>query len=121
MKIFVSASWQDKEIAKELMDALEKHGHEITERWYTHLEKEKYKSFAEEDVEGVKKCDTYIMYNGGVTTAGKYVEMGIAIAWKKRIITVGRKLTTVFRAFVDIHLPTKVLFDNTIKDILGVL
>jgi nucleoside 2-deoxyribosyltransferase len=104
MKIFVSASWKDRKVAKDLMDFLENNGHTITERWYKHEKIENYVDYAIEDYTGVKECDAYVMFHSGFRSGGKYVELGMAIALGKRIITCGTRLKTVFRAYVDRHI-----------------
>ena len=74
-----------------------------TVHWWEHEGPNVDEKFGRIDADGVKSADFFAMYHSGKRSAGKYIEMGIAIALGKPIFTFGEDLTTVFRCFVDRH------------------
>ena len=58
MKFFVSAKWEEREIAKRLMDELEFRGGTITYDWTKQVEPSS--EIAVKDIQGVLDADVYV-------------------------------------------------------------
>lgn len=100
-KVYVAASFEQREETKEAHRLLMEAGHEITADWTTHreiagLESEEERKalkiqYAIEDVEGVKQASTYILLLGERKSTGAHIEFGIALgAELKNILVVGK-------------------------------
>jgi nucleoside 2-deoxyribosyltransferase len=91
VKIYIAGKWEELHLIDEYAKRLEAIGHTITLPWFrTHLGKVEFSIAAAEDVKGVGDADTCIfIFERMLPYKGAFVELGIAIALKKRIILVG--------------------------------
>lgn len=90
MKIYVAASFLEKEHARSVEDQLVKAGHEITSRWVEHLGSDNPKKLsceAVEDFYDLKRCDAMVVLLPG--RYGTHAELGAAIVLDKMVILVG--------------------------------
>ncbi len=82
MKVYVSTSSKDLEVARQRMEAIEAMGHEIVLDWTQSFDASVPKSWwpklAEADVDAVKEADCMVLI--GEPTSGCFVELGAAIA-----------------------------------------
>lgn len=86
MKIYVAASFEQKEEAKKLHNVLTNAGHTITLDWTTHKLladapniEVLSRQYAIDDVEGVMAADVYVLILGERKSAGSHIELGIAL------------------------------------------
>ena len=92
MKIYVACAYKHKEEAKNLMNKLEAHGHEITYDWTSIVEESVNE--AVNDINGVGKCSTVVVFaSTDCITEGVLIEIGVAIAKHKRILVFGDLLS----------------------------
>ena len=97
IKFFVAASWEDKEIAKDMaIDISMKFLWENVSTWWTHADRNKKLKYAMEDLENLKRADVLFVYNGEKKTSGKLIEIGIALGLGKKVFLYGNKLSTVY-------------------------
>jgi len=97
MKIYVAASFEQKEEVRRAQRIPIQAGHEITLDWTAHKQiahspnsEELSRQYAVDDVEGVKSADAYVLLLGDRKSAGAHIELGIAIgASLEHIILVG--------------------------------
>lgn len=87
MKIYVAARFHDKEKVKEIYTLLKQNGHEISADWTWHTKFNPYskhvqevKSYATEDIEGIKNCDVFILLTSKEAGAGSSTELGAALS-----------------------------------------
>jgi ATP adenylyltransferase/5',5'''-P-1,P-4-tetraphosphate phosphorylase II len=97
MNIFVAASWSDRWVAKQIAQSLQKHGIEITSKWWTHEDSTKSEDWCNDDITNMENADILVIYNSGKKTGGKHVELGMAIMRDIPILVFGQPLTTVYR------------------------
>lgn len=128
MKIYLASRYSRRDQMRELAAELTRMGHEITSRW---LETEwvnrpgdgaaappEYREkYAAIDMEDVRAADCVVNFTeapGDGSRGGRHVELGLAVAWGKRIIVVGHR-ENLFH-----HLPV-VEFFNSQWDVLRAL
>jgi len=126
MKIYVAGKWKEREKVRSIMDMLEARGHIITCDWTKHTlpenieldraHKEKsfikdynwakngHKTYAKEDLNGVRTCDVLVAYmpDTDVFYKGAWIEVGIALGLDKKVIIIGKDVTTVFLSLSNI-------------------
>lgn len=122
MNIYVAGKWSERERVRNLMDMLESRKHIITCDWTKHVAPERiqsgsgcfnkdfdwaqngHKTYAEEDLEGVRNCDIVValMTNPEIFYKGAWIEVGIAIGLNKKIILIGNDIATVFLGLENI-------------------
>jgi hypothetical protein len=99
MKVYLSASWDDRDIVIEFKDRLYSlYGDRIvvTCSWWEHVGRDTI-IYAFEDRNGVDACDLFILYNTKKKTGGKLIEYGMACGLRKIVWVYGIPLTTIFR------------------------
>lgn len=102
MNIYIAARFTEKEVVKTLMGTLEEDGHYVTHDWTSeedipanypsdlpeYLGRVAYlQECAEKCVQGVLEADVVLVLNNA-TGAGLFVEVGLAIAYGKKIVVV---------------------------------
>ena len=99
-KLYVAASFEQKEQVRQLYDILKSKGHIITADWTTHKEiaslptleerETLAKQYVIEDTNGVANADVFILLLGERKSTGAHVELGVALGSKnvKQIILV---------------------------------
>lgn len=95
MKFFVSGKYEDRQAIRELQQKLIALGHEIVEDWTYHeyTDKGYPDQYAEDDLEGVKKCDVYVgRFIADYNYKGALVEMGFALALYKEVCIIGHAI-----------------------------
>lgn len=135
MKIYVAGKWSERVQVKKVMDMFESRGHTITCDWTRHIAPERitkahgeglftkgydwsknedwaqngHKTYAEEDLEGVRACEVLIacMWDSEIFYKGAWIEIGIALGLDKKVIIIGKDITTVF---LGLHNVTVVQF-----------
>lgn len=97
MKVYVAS--HDRWAACHVASVLEAHGHAITSKWHykefkasqEHTPDER-ECIAEDDVSDVNRADALVLIAGPDRySGGKFVEAGIALAWGKRVVIIGRR------------------------------
>ena len=86
MKVYVAGTWENKVFVKEMMNAIEAAGHEITVDWTKHVKSDDAVAYAYEDMNGVLSCEVFVFVDPATMSRGKYTELGMAIAAGKSII-----------------------------------
>ncbi len=95
-KIYLSASWPRRAELQRYMRELEDLGHRVTARWLKtrhrgdSVSRDVAKRYCTEDLADIKACDALVLFLGDNTSrGGKWVELGFALALKKKIVTIG--------------------------------
>lgn len=57
--------------------------------------------YAQMDLVAIRECDCFLMYNGNRKSSGKFIELGMAIAFNKPIYVLGNQLTSIFKFFTQ--------------------
>ena len=98
MKIYIAARYSRKDEMKRHAQELWDMGHWITSQWIWRNEDDEdevsWRGYAEEDMIDLLKASTLIQFSDEQYTpqrGGKHVELGMAVAWHKRIYIVGPK------------------------------
>lgn len=94
-RVYVSSSWEDKEVAHSIAILFMRMGYDITCEWWNHSGKNRL-MYGIEDKIGVEDCDLFIFYNGEHKTTSKFVELGIAIGLGKPVRIYGNPISGVF-------------------------
>lgn len=130
LRIYVAGKWKEREKVRSIMDMLEARGHLITCDWTKHIAPERltkehneglftkeydwsknedwaqngHKTYAEEDLEGVKTCDILVAYmpDPDIWYKGAWIEIGISLGLDKKVIIIGKDITTVFLGLSNI-------------------
>lgn len=91
MKIYIAGKWEEHHVIDEYATKLEARGHVITLAWFRlHLKDVKFSQAAAEDVKGVAESHACVfIFERVLPYKGAFAELGMAIAWDKRIIIVG--------------------------------
>jgi len=93
MMIYISTKYQEIDIFNKAKQLCEKLNHNIICDWtkhkpYKEISREECKKQASEDLEGINKCDVFILIYNGIIGTGMSFELGCAIAQQKQIIVV---------------------------------
>ena len=98
LSFYVAGHFQEKEKIRGLMEKIRQKGHQINVDWTTHFPVTPYENnpeiataYIEEDLEGARTCDIFVLVpeaEGGTT---QFAELGIAIMSERvrRIFVVG--------------------------------
>lgn len=97
MKFYIAGRNSKRNEIKRMQNALINEGHQITVDWtddkfirpYSE-HKELSEKYAKLSVDGVKQCDVFLIISDEAGM-GMYVELGVAIALKKKVIVLGDK------------------------------
>jgi nucleoside 2-deoxyribosyltransferase len=96
MRIYLAAPWAHREDMPTISEQLEAAGHYITWKWWETPDLKEGSIFdgelmkqAGKDMQGVIDADVLVVLNSA-KSEGKAVEQGLAIAYKKPIIAVGK-------------------------------
>lgn len=98
MKVYVAGKWKEVNSVREVMVMLKGMGHEVTCDWTGHVSPLKSKQYALEDMEGVRNCDVLLALMPDPTTfyKGAWIEVGMALAFNKLVMIVGKEVNSVF-------------------------
>lgn len=104
LRIFLAARYSQIDAMKVIRDQIQANGDIVVSRWIdsgesnwmtpegekqaAHCPEDQRERWAIADTADVRYCDLLIIFPGG-TRGGKYVEMGMAAAFGKKIIAVG--------------------------------
>ena len=126
LKIYVAGKWKERKQVMKIMEMFEARGHLITCDWTKHTlpenieldraHKEKsfvkdydwaqngHKTYAQEDLEGVRNCEVLVAYmpDPEILYKGAWIEIGIALGLDKKVIIIGKDVTTVFLSLPNI-------------------
>ena len=105
MKVYVAGKWSERSKVRELMNAFELYGHEVTCDWTKHEDPCKSEEYSVEDINAIKECDVLIAYmpSANVFYKGAWVEIGAALALDKKVIIIGNKVSSVFLSHPNIN------------------
>ena len=95
MKLYVAGKWQDRVSVSSLMTRLKKLGHEITEDWTVHSEKDRdwAKQYSQDDIIGVQIADMYVgLFLRSYKYKGAIAELGAALALGKPCAIIGHQI-----------------------------
>ena len=123
VKLYLASKYQNRVLVDTISVMLEDEGHEVVSRWHSHPSDGKnHLENAQRDVEDIDKCDVFVLLpwdgnaNDGVYTnesnaagspsAGRFVELGIALATEKSTVVFGEH-NNIFDRTVDmfVHCP----------------
>jgi nucleoside 2-deoxyribosyltransferase len=94
MKVYIAAPFPIRDEAVTLMHQLEALGFEVTSRWLKAPD-ELADEHARKDLEDVSEADVLLALNPeafeNAGTGGRHVELGYAIARRKRIVLLGKR------------------------------
>jgi nucleoside 2-deoxyribosyltransferase len=82
--VYIAGSCKNRKAIKHLMVDIENWGYKVTFDWTIRAENNE-NLFVEEDIGGMKECDSFIFCIDGSRSRGKYFELGYATALGKRI------------------------------------
>jgi hypothetical protein len=105
LRVYVAGPWAERDKAAAVAAQIQARGHEITHDWWNYDGGEDQseaflRKCAYDDIFAVGDCDVLLLLNTqkrGEETSGKAVEMGMAYAWRKRILGVGIRGTNLFQ------------------------
>lgn len=147
MKIYVAGKWKERMQVRKIMDMFEAMGYTITCDWTKHIAPERiqkgegcfnkdfdwaqdgHQTYAQEDLDGVRNCDVIVAYmpRSDIFYKGAWIEVGIAIAFNKRVILIGNDITTVFLGLPNVtvvsfkeealDLVNKIRFNNEMNEV----
>jgi hypothetical protein len=101
INFFVASSWEDRDIARRMaLQISQKYGWKNVSTWWLHEDRGKKLQYAVEDITNLRKADMLFVYNGEHKTAGKFIEIGIALELRIPVFIYGNKLTTVYENLV---------------------
>jgi len=91
MKVYVAASFTQKDDVREIYEMLREDGHEISSDWTAHSpirpydqNREMASQYAANDMDGVDACDVFVLLADSSTiSTGKHAELGGAIMSRK--------------------------------------
>lgn len=86
LNLFVSGSWENREIIRNLMTRLQELGYKITADWTNHTDQGRATEYAAEDLKGICACDALIYCHDSHKTGGKVYEIGYAHGLGKNVI-----------------------------------
>lgn len=113
-RIYVAASFEQREAVRELYKQLQAAGHTITADWTTHKELADLKSederetlkrqYVMEDTNGVMSASVYALLVGDRKSTGAHIELGIALGARvKHICLIGKPdMNQLFYSHPDI-------------------
>ena len=94
MRIYIACPYPERGLAVEAMQLLEARGHDVTSRWLKAPD-ELTDASAREDLADVASAEVLLALNPSgyenAGTGGRHVELGYALALKKRILLVGQR------------------------------
>lgn len=111
MNIYVASRFTQKKKIKKINELLRSHGHKIVFDWTDHKDIQPYdknaeyaKIYAKDDLNGVKKCDVFILLTSHEPGAGSSTELGAAImshllTGNPKIYVVGKYINNNFCYF----------------------
>jgi len=102
-KIYLAASWKERDRAREICELLEKENIIQTEDWWNHTGKSA-SEYAYLDKEAIQQAEIYVMLNATPVSGGKYTEFGMAIQRNIPIFVFGTRMKIVFKDFVTEHI-----------------
>lgn len=119
MRVYVASKFDRYPEVAEIEDALRAQGHEPTSAWTKHSIagdaghrlREKLRSFAEADFQGVLDADALIFLHDPGSRGGN-TEFGLALAWDKHIAVIGGRTSVPHRASIFYALPQVEHFDT---------
>ena len=101
IKFFVASSWEDRHIAMQMANDITRiYRWKNVSTWWLHADRNQKLRYAVEDLFNLKRADVLFVYNGELKTAGKLIEIGIALALKIPVFLYGNKLTTVYEHLI---------------------
>lgn len=102
LKIYIGASYPRIKEAEALGEKLDTKGFIVLSLWHQESKSTKDSDYfsglrALRDKEGVKYCDIFIEFIGDEKShGGRHCELGMALAWGKRIMLIGDKDKCIF-------------------------
>lgn len=106
MKLYLAAPWARREEAQRMSKVLEAAGHTITWKWWEHETSDhdvaQMEKDAIHDYRGVCNADVVVLLNL-MTSEGKAVEQGIAIARGIPIVAMGNHPSNIFQNLKDCY------------------
>lgn len=110
-KVYLAGPWDDRAMMPSIAKLFEDAGFEITHKWWEHEKpagdnKVPDPNFARicavQDYNGVCNADVLVLLNSSYSE-GKAVELGLAMAWSKPIVVIGREKRNVFLSMGLVH------------------
>ena len=129
MKVYLAHNYAAKESLRAIKKALEAAGIVVTSRWIDADPSDPYalavlRDEAQKDVADVLRADAIVHFTdnfGDRPGRGKYVELGLAIAFDKRILLIGHEhVGCVFYQLPQMeHYPAEMTTSDLIKALIG--
>lgn len=129
MKVYLAHNYAAKESLRAVKAALEAAGIIVTSRWIDANPEDPYSPItmreeAENDVADVLRADAVVHFTdnfGDRPGRGKYVELGLAVGFDKRVLLVGHEQSgCVFYHLKQMeHYPAEITTSDLIKALLG--
>lgn len=117
MNIYVAGSWSNRTECGRCIHLLRDMGHDVFDwtelGWSKASDMEKY---AKTEIRKVMECDLFVIVDPCNCSHGKMIELGVAIAMKKRIITVASKWYGIFT-----YLGRSMAHAKTIEDLVHLM
>lgn len=102
MRIYVAARFDNKQAAREAMHTLETHGHEVTLDWTVFGADGNTRLQAMADLSAVAHSDVFVLL-ASEHMRGAFVEMGVAMAYCKRVYVVNSPGNMIFYQHPLVH------------------
>ena len=83
--VYIAGSCKNRKAVKDLITDIESWGFRIIFDWTVRDENNDISRYAQEDIRGIKDCDSFVYCMDGSKSRGKYFELGYATALGKRI------------------------------------
>lgn len=101
--VYLAAAYSSKDEIRRYADQLSEMGLDVTAQWldephaasvpFTSRDPEELRAFARRDIDDIERSDVFLFFSldpeQPTRRGGRHVELGLAIAMKKRIIVIG--------------------------------
>lgn len=121
LKFYISSRVKKRDLTRSLIHQLRSRGHTISFDWTTypsakpyHENKEEAAKGSEAMIRGVKSCDVFILFLDLRGGTGMFVELGVALAAKRRVFIIAPRITRPIFFFHPL-----ITHVRSIKELLG--
>lgn len=117
--VYLAAAYSSKELIRRRADDLRASGFDVTAQWlnephaasvpFTSRDPQELRRFARRDIDDIARCDVFIFFSidpeQPTKRGGRHVELGLAVAMKKRVLVVGPR-ENIFHFLPEIEVVT---------------
>jgi nucleoside 2-deoxyribosyltransferase len=104
VKIYLASKYHTKPRMARYAKELRAVGHQVVSRWHDATKSVGWREAAVRDTHDVNKCDILVMFTRPFSpSGGRHVELGLALAMRKRVLLIGRKRENVFQDYPGVR------------------